>query len=182
MERRRLIQFSLRTLLLFVSLVCVYAAFRTDWTPRDRYAQSGTFQLASTDQHAVARHLKESVRRLPGHIVVDTPLFEFEKRFNGLAHDDMQKAQEVNMLFCRVQLSDGSESYVGFWIYPHRSTGPKGTDVTTVVCGSEWFRDVQSGAAARREAERSRLRVQTYQPILRNLQEKLDNCACTQTD
>jgi hypothetical protein len=119
---------------------------------------------------------------LPGHIIVDTPLFEFEKRFNGLAHDDIQKAEEVNALFCRVQLSDGSESHVGFWIYPHRSTGPPGTDVTTVVCGSESFRDVQSGAAARRETERSRLREQTYLTILRNLQKKLNHCAHSKAD
>jgi hypothetical protein len=120
------------------------------------------------DAKAVVAELREKIQSLPRHVISAEPLFILERRFNAAAYDDIQKAVQVDSFFCRVTLSDGSETLVGFWIYPHER-GRAATDVTQVILGDESFHSIQGGVVARRNKERLELDSKLYSPIFRKM-------------
>lgn len=162
------LRFSLRALLILVTLLCVYAAYRTSWTGHDRFASGTTFELPDRDSESVASEVCGKIQSLPRHELSAEPLFALQRRFNAAAYDDVQKAAHVDSFFFRVKLNDGSETLVGFWVYPH-PRGRPATVVTRVILGEESFHSIQAGVAAKREKERLDLDRKTYRQILHRM-------------
>ena len=145
-----MIQYRLRTLMLVVTLFCVffgYVAYRLGYG--GRHVDGFEFLLAKTDPQAAAQRLRNDLGSLPGHKVAEELLFAL--------NIDPPRARAVGRgtladdWYYRVKLSDGSETKVGVWV----------TDKSAVVVIYAWDRY----PVAKRSAERAQLR-ETYQEVI----------------
>jgi hypothetical protein len=101
-------------------------------------------------------------------LIADHELFAFERKFNGLAFDNMSNAEIADTIFATIQLPDGTVSSVGFWVYPAPVAKPDdlSTAVSVVLLANESYFEIRSGRAAVREQHRANLVRHTYSEII----------------
>ncbi|WP_254508481.1 hypothetical protein [Anatilimnocola floriformis] len=164
---RSFTQFGLRTALAMITVAGVCAAYFARVFDGDRYRHGFNTRLDGVSPIDVASYLREEVNKLPNHSVTDQELFVYQRKF-GMAFDNMRRTTITDVIFAKVQLSDGSESMVGFWIYPARGSNLRTpqTEVSVLLLADETYFAIRSGKAALRENERAKLVRPVYSEMI----------------
>ena len=149
-------RYKLRTLFAFLTLACVFFAWRAY-----RLNQQGNYEIGTnyyddrlTDLHAVAKRIREQTASLPNHRPTDAKIVLSNYCFPA-GYGNVARAREIgDQFFYWVRLSDGSQTHVGFWIYRRES---REIGMTYVVVGDDTNVERQSGVAGKRLPERKTL-------------------------
>lgn len=136
-----MLRFRLRTLFIVLAVVGVIAAIAGyQIRARNPYRDFLTgfnynFGPHDTDPSAVARLLREESAKLPRHKPTDEEIIRLSEHVFFAGYHKLQRSQVVDRFFYRVQLSDKSETRVGFWVY-RKDDGEVGA--TVVVYGADY--------------------------------------------
>ena len=162
-------RYSLRTLLVVMTLIALYLGCYVHALRRDGKFLTGTnWSLRNApDSQAIAKLVREQIGALPAHTFTDERLFELSEQSFAAGHFRVASGKPVDQFFCRVKLSDGSETNVGFWIYSRKGS----TGVTYAVSARDFYLD---RPADQRWTERHAL-MDRYFAMLVKIQDDLED-------
>ena len=157
-------RFSLRALLIAMTLIAIYLGYYAyGLRSMGEFLTGKNWRLhLAPDSQTIAKQVREGVSGLPAHTFTDERLFELSDRFYLAGYREVTSNKLADQFFCRVKLSDGSETSVGFWTYSqHGDTG-----VTYVIFAHDSY---LAGPADQRWKERFALQ-DVYDAIIAKIQ------------
>ena len=164
-------RFSLRALLIAMTLIAIYFGYYAyGLRLKGDFLTGGNWGLRlAPDSQAIAKQVREGVSALPAHTFTDERLFELSDRFFMSGYREVSSNKLADQFFCRVKLSDESETSVGFWTY---STKDGNTGITYTIFAHDSY---LAGPADQRWKERFAIQAVYDAMILKIQVDALEN-------
>jgi hypothetical protein len=156
-------KFGLRTLMIAVTLLCVYLAYIAyRLSLQGVFATGGDFDLSPANPRPIAKEIRDRTERLPGHKTGEP----FDPAVIPTRKQTISIGKNPESWFYRVKLTDGSETRIGIWVYNWDYSGPPRSGATVILYARDTWPELVSGVAEKRRQERRALFNQYHKIIL----------------